>query len=69
MKISARNSLKGTVISISEGSVNNEVTIEVAPNVVITSIVTKTACDALGLKVGVEAYAVVKASSVMVAVD
>ncbi|QDF66673.1 transporter [Shewanella sp. SNU WT4] len=69
MKISARNNLKGTVVSIAEGSVNNEVAIEVAPNVVITSIVTKNACEALSLKVGGEAYAIVKASSVMVAVD
>ncbi|WP_299788073.1 molybdopterin-binding protein [uncultured Shewanella sp.] len=69
MKISARNSLNGTVKAIEEGSVNNEVVIELAPGVEITSVVTKASCEQLGLKVGGSAYAVIKASNVMVAVD
>ncbi|RTR34337.1 TOBE domain-containing protein [Shewanella atlantica] len=69
MKISARNSLNGKIKSIEEGSVNNEVVIELAPGVEITSVVTKASCEHLGLKVGGSAYAVIKASNVMVAVD
>jgi len=69
MKISARNSLNGKIKSIEEGSVNNEVVIELAPGVKITSVVTKASCEHLGLKVGGSAYAVIKASNVMVAVD
>ncbi len=69
MKISARNSLNGKIKSIQEGSVNNEVVIELAPGVEITSVVTKASCEHLGLKVGGTAYAVIKASNVMVAVD
>lgn len=69
MKISARNTLGGTIKSIVEGSVNNEVVIELSPDVVITSVVTKASCESLGLKVGGTAYAIIKASNVMVAVD
>ncbi|ACA87379.1 MULTISPECIES: TOBE domain-containing protein [Shewanella] len=69
MKISARNSLNGKIKSIAEGSVNNEVVIELAPGVEITSVVTKASCESLGLVVGGSAYAIIKASNVMVAVD
>ncbi|NKF49205.1 transporter [Shewanella sp. WXL01] len=69
MKISARNTLSGKVKAISEGSVNNEVVIELAPGVEITSVVTKASCEHLGLTVGGDAYAIIKASNVMVAVD
>jgi molybdopterin-binding protein len=69
MKLSARNILKGTVRHITDGAVNCEVAIEIAPGVEIVSIVTKASVQALGLKVGEPAYAVVKASSVMVGVD
>ncbi len=69
MKLSARNIMKGRVKAIDVGAVNVEVTIEVAPGIEMTSIITKTSCESLGLVVGGEAYAVVKASNVMVAVD
>ena len=69
MKISARNTLSGTIKSIEMGAVNNEVTIELAPGVVLTSVVTKASCERLGLKVGDSAYAFIKASSVMIGVD
>lgn len=69
MKISARNQLKGTVTSITEGAVNSEVVIEVAPGVEVTAIITKTSVSNLGLSVGSTAYAVVKASNVMVAAE
>ena len=69
MKLSARNTLPGTVRSIDEGSVNAEVTIELAPNLTIVSIITLDSLKTLKLKVGSKAYAVIKASSVMVGVD
>ncbi len=69
MKLSARNVLKGKVKAITVGAVNVEVVIEVAPGVEVVSIITKTSVESLGLTVGKEAYAVVKASNVMVAVE
>ncbi len=69
MKISARNTLAGVVKSIEPGSVNSEVTLEIAPGITVVSIITKDAVANLGLKVGGRAYAVIKASSVMVGVD
>ncbi|HOX24435.1 MAG TPA: TOBE domain-containing protein [Candidatus Krumholzibacteria bacterium] len=69
MKLSARNVLKGKIKSIGEGVVNNEVVIELAGGETIVSIITKQACESLGLAVGKPAYAVIKASSVMVGVD
>lgn len=69
MKISARNCLEGKVIEIKEGPVSTEVTIETAAGEKIVSSITSTSAKNLGLKVGDKAYAVIKASSVMVAVE
>lgn len=69
MKLSARNALPGIVRKIEEGAVNAEVTIELAPQLSVVSIITLDAIRNLRLKVGDRAYAVIKASSVMVAVD
>lgn len=69
MRISARNTLTGTIKAITEGAINNEVTIELAPNVELTAVVTKSSCERLGLVVGGDACAIVKASSVIVGVE
>jgi molybdopterin-binding protein len=69
MKISARNSFQGTIKAINIGAVNSEIVIEIAPGVEITSIITKTSAERLGLAVGGTAYAVIKASDVMMAKD
>jgi molybdate transport system regulatory protein len=69
MKISARNTLPGIVRKIEHGAVNAEVTIELAPGLTITSIITLDAVTNLKLTVGERAYAVIKASSVMIGVD
>ena len=69
MKLSARNQLKGKVTGIKEGAVNAVVTIDIGGGNQITSIVTMDSVKALGLNVGSVAYAVIKASSVMIAVD
>ena len=68
MKISARNQLKGTVVDIKEGAVNGVVTIDVDGNKLVAAI-TMDSIKNLGLEIGKEAYAVIKATSVMVAVD
>lgn len=69
MRISARNMLKGKVKTITEGAVNDEVVIELPNGLEITSVITKTSVHNLGLEIGKEVYAVVKASNVMIAVD
>jgi molybdopterin-binding protein len=69
MKISARNTLAGVVRKIEEGAVNAEVTLEIAPGIQIVSVVTLDAVRSLRLKPGDRAYAVIKASSVMVGID
>ena len=69
MRISARNQLRGTVVSIEQGAVNGIVQIEVAPGLVISSSITNEAIRDLGLTVGGEAVAVIKSSSVMVCVQ
>lgn len=68
MKISARNRLKGTIVEVTKGATTAHVRIDVGGSVVTASI-TNEAVDELQLKVGDSAYAVVKASDVMVAVD
>jgi molybdenum-pterin binding domain len=69
MRISARNQLRGTVVSIERGAVNGIVQIEVAPGLVISSSITNEAIRELGLTVGGKAVAVIKSSSVMVGVQ
>ena len=69
MKLSARNILKGKVIKVVRGAVNAEVTVQLPGGELIVSIITNGSVDSLGLKDGKEAYAVIKASNVMIAVD
>lgn len=69
MRISARNSIKGTIKSILKGPVNAEVVIDIGNGVLITSVITAHAVENLNLREGQQAWAVVKASEVMVAVD
>ncbi len=69
MKSSARNTIKGTVKKVEMGSVNAVITLEVAPGVEISGMITKESAESLALSEGKEAYAVIKASDVMFAVD
>jgi len=69
MRLSAKNVLKGTVKSILPGAVNSEVVIVLPGGTEITSVITKSSVESLGLKVGGVAYAVIKASSVLIGVD
>jgi len=69
MKISASNQLKGKVSEIKEGAVNGTVVIDIGGGNKVTASITMDSIKRLGLKVGSEASAVIKATSVMVAVD
>ena len=69
MKLSARNQIKGKVLSVTHGAINSEVVLEIAAGVVITSQVTTSSVHELGLKEGDTAYAIVKADNVMLGVD
>ena len=69
MKISARNVLKGKVKRITPGAVNTEVVVELPGGAEVVSIITRSSAESLGLAVGKQVYAVIKASNVMVATD
>jgi molybdopterin-binding protein len=69
MKLSARNLIKGKVSKITMGAVNAEVELELKDGQKIVSIITINSVKKLGLEIGKEAYAMIKASSVMIAVD
>lgn len=68
MKISARNSIPGKIRKVKIGPVSAEVTIEVARGIEIVSVISAASAKALKLKKGKSAWAIIKASSVMVGV-
>ncbi len=65
MNVSTRNQLNGKVRSVVKGAVNTEVVLTVAGSTEITAIITNGAAENLGIKEGVEASALIKASSVI----
>lgn len=69
MKISARNSFKGTVIAVTPGAVNSEVDVEIGGGDTVVSIVTNSSAKSLDLAVGKKVTALVKASSVLLMTD
>ena len=69
MKLSARNQFKGKIVDIQEGAVNGIVKIDIGGGNVISATISMASIRELGLQVGGEAYAVIKATSVMVGVD
>ena len=69
MKVSARNVLRATVKAVTPGAVDTEVVVELAPGIEMVAIITKQSAEKLGLKPGVKAYAIVKASNVMIGID
>lgn len=68
MKLSARNQLKGKIVEVVKGATTSHVRIDIGGSVMTASI-TNEAVAELGLEQGKQAYAVVKASDVMIAVD
>ena len=69
MKLSARNTLKGTVIAIHPGAVNAIIIMELEGGQLITASISMGSLKELNLEVGKEAYAIIKASSVIIGVD
>lgn len=69
MKLSARNVWKGKVVKVSPGVVNTEVVLELAGGAQVVSIITRESAEKLALVPGKEAYAVIKASNIMLAVE
>ena len=69
MKISTRNQLKGTIVEVTKGQTTAHVRIDIGGGVIVTSSITNESVDSLGLKAGQSAYAVIKASDVMVGLD
>ncbi|BCS55285.1 TOBE domain-containing protein [Geobacter sp. SVR] len=69
MKVSARNVFAGTVSKITKGAVNAEVSLTIGGGAIVVATVTNGAVDNLGLKEGMDAYAIIKASSVIIGTD
>ncbi|MCC6609147.1 MAG: TOBE domain-containing protein [Burkholderiales bacterium] len=69
MKLSARNVIPGKVKKVKLGPVSAEVTLEVARGIEVVSVISATSAKALKLKKGKDAWAVIKASNVMVGVE
>lgn len=69
MKLSARNRIKGKIVEVKKGATTAHVKIDVGAGQIVTSAITNEAVDELGLAPGKDAYAVIKASDVMIGVD
>jgi molybdopterin-binding protein len=69
MKISARNQLKGKITAIKEGAVNGIVSLDIGGGNSISATISMAAIRELGLQVGGDAYAIIKATSVMIGTD
>ncbi len=68
-KTSARNRLCGTVIAHDDGAVNSEITLDLGGGKTLAAIITRESAEALGLKPGDRACALIKASHVILAVE
>jgi molybdopterin-binding protein len=69
MRLSARNIFKGKILEVTRGTTTAHVKIDVGGGTVVFSSITNEAVESLGLKVGDPAYAVIKASDVMIGKD
>jgi molybdopterin-binding protein len=66
MKLSARNQLKGRIVEITKGATTSHVRLDIGQGVIVTSSITNEAVADLGLAKGDEAWAIIKASDVMI---
>ena len=66
MKISARNILPGKVTGVTKGAVNAEIVLTLRGGEIVVAIITNASADRLGLQPGTDAFAIIKASDVMV---
>ena len=69
MKLSARNIIKGTIVEVKKGQTTAHVRIDIGGGTTVTASITNEAVDDLKLAKGNQAYAVIKASDVMIAID
>ncbi|MGO9328449.1 MAG: TOBE domain-containing protein [Steroidobacteraceae bacterium] len=66
MKLSARNQLKGKIVQVTKGAVTSHVQIDIGAGAIITAAITNEAVADLGIRKGDDAWAVIKASDVMI---
>jgi molybdopterin-binding protein len=66
MKLSARNQLKGKIVEVTKGATTSHVKIDIGQGIIVTSAITNEAVTDLGLKKGDDAWAIIKASDVMI---
>jgi molybdopterin-binding protein len=69
MKLSARNIIPGKITGLKKGPVSSSVTLEIAPGLEIVSSITSESAAGLKVKKGQTAYAIIKASSVIIGAD
>jgi len=69
MKTSARNHFSGKILRIEAGAVNDEIVLKADDGLEVVAVITRASTASLGLQVGTSAFALVKASSVIVMVD
>ena len=67
VKLSARNQISGKIVEVRKGQTTAHVRIDIGNGIIVTSSITNEAIDELGLKVGDNAIAIIKASDVLVA--
>ncbi len=68
-QVSARNLFRGSISKLHKDGVNTEVTLNIAPNIDMISVITTSSAQRLGLKVGKVVYAMIKSSNVMIVVS
>ena len=66
MKISARNQIKAKIVSVNKGATTGHVRLDIGNGTIVMASITNEAIDELALKVGDDAFAIIKASDVMV---
>ena len=69
MRLSARNILKGKVVALTRGATTTHVKVEIVDGLVVTAAITNEAADDLGLTIGADAAAIIKATDVMIGID
>jgi molybdopterin-binding protein len=69
MQLSTCNQWQGTIIAINHGTIVSEVTLEISPEISVTSIVSKSSVENMRLKVGDKAYPLIKSIGVTLAID
>lgn len=69
MKLSARNQIKGKVVRIDKGPVNSIIALDIGGGNVLSATISSASVEELNLKPGMDAYAIVKSTSVMIGID